>query len=69
MKAIARFKKKENLFKDLAYVDQLAKDKNGVEYPLARQHVVDRTVDAKGTKAEGFKETVRPFLTLFTEKI
>ena len=32
---------------DLAYVDQLAKDNNGVKYLLVRQGLFDGTVDAK----------------------
>ena len=35
---------------DLAYVDKLAKDNNGVKYLLVRQDLFDRTVDAKGMK-------------------
>ena len=53
---------------DLAYVDKLAKDKNGVKYPLVRQDLFERTVDAKGMKTKNFKETVRPFLTMITKK-
>ena len=46
---------------DLAYVDKLAKDKSGVKFLLVRQDLSDRTVDAKGMKAKGSKETVRVF--------
>ena len=47
MKAFAMF---ENEFwcVDLAYVDKLAKDNTVVRYLLLRQHLFDRTVDAKG---------------------
>ena len=39
---------------DLAYVDKLAKDSNGVKYLLVRQDLVDRTLDAKGMKTEDY---------------
>ena len=66
MKAFARFKN-ENWCMDLAYVDKLAEDNNGVKYHLVRQDLFDRTVDAKGMKAKDFKETVRAFLTMITK--
>ena len=53
---------------DLAYVDKLAKDNNGVKYLLVRQDLFDRTVDAKGMKSKDSKETVRAFLTMITKK-
>ena len=53
---------------DLAYVDKLAKDNNGVKYFLVRQHLFDRTVEAKGMKTKNSKETVRAFLTKITKK-
>ena len=46
MKVLARFKK-EIWCMDLAYVDKLAKDNNGVKYLVVRQDLFDRTVDAK----------------------
>ena len=49
MRAFARFKN-EIWCLDLAYVDIMAKDKNGVNYLLVRQDFFDRTVDAKGMK-------------------
>ena len=67
MKAIARFKN-EIWCMDLAYVDKLAKDKNGVMYLLVRQDLSDRTVDAKGKETKNSKETVRAFLTMITKK-
>ena len=33
---------------DLAYVDKLAKENNGVKYSLVRQDLFERTVNAKG---------------------
>ena len=67
MKAFARFKN-EIFCLDLAYVDKLAKDNNGVKYLLVRQDLFDRTVDAKRMKTKGSKETVRAFLTMITKK-
>ena len=67
MKAFARFQN-ENWCLDVAYVDKLAKDKNGVKYLLVRQDLFDRTVDAKGMKTNGSKEAVRALLTMITKK-
>ena len=53
---------------DLAHVDTLAKDNNGVKYLLVRQDLFDRTVDAKRMKITDSKETVRAFLTMITKK-
>ena len=49
MKSFARFKN-EIWCMDLAYVDNLAKDKNGVKYLQFLQDLFDRTVDAAGKK-------------------
>ena len=68
MKAFARFKN-EIWCMDLAYVDKLAKDNNGIKYLLVRQDLFDRTVDAKGMKTKDSKETVRAFLSMITKKI
>ena len=46
---------------DLANVDKLAKDNNGVWYLLVRQDLFDRTVDAKGMKTKDSTEKVRAF--------
>ena len=67
MKAITRFKS-EVCCIDLAHVDKLAKDDNGLKYLLVREDVFDRTVDAKGMKTKNSKETVRVFLTMITRK-
>ena len=67
MKAFARFKN-EIWCKDLAYIDKLDKDNNGVKYLLVRQDLFDRTVDAKRVKTKVSKETVRAFLTMITKK-
>ena len=67
LKAFAGFKN-EIWCIDLAYVDKLAKDNNGVTYPLVRQDLFDRTVDAKGLKTEDSKVMVRAFLSTITKK-
>ena len=67
MKVFARFKN-EIWCMDLAYVDKLAKENNGVKYLLFRQDLFDRTVDARGMKTKDSKETVRAFLTMITKK-
>ena len=67
MKAFSRF---QNDFccMDLAYVDEPAKDNNGVNYHLVRQDLFIRTVDAKGMETKNSKESVRAFLTMITKK-
>ncbi len=67
MPAFARFKS-EIWCMDLAYVDKLAKDNNGVKYLLVRQDLFDRTVDAKGLKTKDSKETVKTFSKMITKK-
>ena len=67
MNAFAR-SQTEFWWMDLAYVDKLAKDNNGVKYLLVRQDLFDRTVDAKGMKSKDSKETVRAFLSMITKK-
>ena len=54
---------------DLAYVDKLPNDKNGVKYLLVRQDLFDRSVDAKAMQTKDSKETVRAFLTVITKKV
>ena len=66
MKSFAKFKK-EIWFLNLAYVDKLAKDKNGVMYLLVRQDLFDWTVDAKGVKTKDSKDTVHGLLTMITK--
>ena len=53
---------------DLAFVDKLVKDNNGVKYLLVRKDLFDGTVDAKGMKTKDSKETVHEFLTMITKK-
>ena len=60
MRAFARFRN-EIWCMDLAYVDKLAKEKNGVKYLLVRQDLFNRTVNAKGIKTKDSQETVKVF--------
>ena len=41
---------------DLAYVDKLAEDNNGVNYLLACQDLFDETVDTEGMKTKDSKK-------------
>ena len=67
MKAFDRFND-EIWWINLAYVDKLVKDKNGVKCLPVRQDLFDRTVDAKGMKTKDSKEKLCAFLTLITNK-
>ena len=67
MRAFARFKG-EIWCMDLAHVDNLAKDINGVKYLLVRQDLFDRTVDAKGMKTKDSKETVKTFSKMISKR-
>ena len=60
MRALARFRD-EIWCMDLAYIDKLAKENNGVKYFLVRQDLFDRYVSAKGMKAKDSQETVKAF--------
>ena len=53
---------------DLAYVDKLAKENNGVKYLLVRQDLFDRTVNAKGMKTKDSQETSKAFSSMITKK-
>ena len=66
MRAFARFRN-EIWCMDLAYVDKLANDSNGVKYLLVRQDLFDRTVNAKGMKAKDSHETVKAFSSKITK--
>ena len=67
MRAFARFRN-EIWCMDLAYVDKLAKENNGVKYLLVRQDLFYRTVNAKGMKAKDSQETVKAFSSMITKK-
>ena len=67
MRAFARFRN-EIWCMDLAYVDKLAKEINGVKYLLVRQDLFDRTVNAKGMKTKDSQETVKAFSSMITKR-
>ena len=67
MRAFARFRN-EIWCTDLAYVDKLAKENNGVKYLLVRQDLFDRTVNAKGMKTKDSQETVKAFSSMITKR-
>ena len=54
MRAFAIFKN-EIWCMDLAYVDKLAKENNGVKFFLVREDLFDRTVNVKGMKIRRFR--------------
>ena len=53
---------------DLAHVDKLAKENNGLKYLLVRQDLFEGTVNAKGMKTKYSQETVKAFLSMITKK-
>ena len=67
MRAFARFKN-EIWCMNLAYVDKLAKENNGVKYLLVRQDLFDRTVNAKEMKTKDSQETVKAFSSMITKR-
>ena len=52
---------------DLAYVDKLAKENNGVLYLLVLQDLIDRNENAKGLKTKDSQETVKAFSSMITK--
>ena len=67
IKAFARFRN-EIWCMDLAYVDKLAKENNGVKYLQVRQDLFDRTLNAKGMKTKDSQETVKAFSSMITKR-
>ena len=67
MRASARFRN-EIWCTDLAYVDKLAKENNGVKYLLVRQDLFDRTIKFKGLKRKDSQETVKAFSSMITKR-
>ena len=53
---------------DLAYVDKLAEENNGVKYLLVRQDLFDRTVNDKGMKTKDSQATVKAFSSMITKR-
>ena len=52
---------------DLAYDDVLTKENNSVKYLLVRQHLFDRTVNARRMKTKDSQETVKAFSSMITK--
>ena len=67
MRAFARFRN-EIWCMDLAYVDKLAKENNGVKYLLVRQDLFDRIVNAEEMKTKDSQGTVKAFSSLITRR-
>ena len=67
MRGFAKFRN-EIWCMDLAYVDKLAKENNGVKFLLVRQDLFDRTVNAKGMKTKDSQETVKAFSSVITKR-
>ena len=67
MRAFSRFRNKIWCM-DLAYVDELAKEINGVKYLLVRQDLFDRTVNAKRMKTKDAQETVKAFSSMISKR-
>ena len=67
MRAFAKFRNKIWCI-DLAYVDKLAKENNGVKFLLVRQDLFDRTVNAKGMTTKDSQETVKAFSSMITKR-
>ena len=53
---------------DLAYVEKMAKENNGVNYLLLRQNLFDRIVNAEGMKIKDSQETVKAFSSMVTKR-
>ena len=54
---------------DLAYVDKLAKNNEGIKFLLNRQYWLDRTIDAKGMETKLSGEKARGLSTIITKRI
>ena len=67
MTAFARFRN-EIWCVNLAYVDDLAKENNGVKYSLVRQDFFDRTVNAEGMKTKVSQENVKVLSSMIRPK-
>ena len=67
MSAFARFRN-EIWCMDLAYVDKLAKENNGVKYLLVRQELFDRTVNDKGMRTKDSQETMKALSSMITKR-
>ena len=54
--------------RDLAHVDKLAKENNGVKCSLVRQDLFDRTVKAEGMKTKDSQENLKAFSSMITKR-
>ena len=52
---------------DVAYVDELDEDNDGVKYLLVRRELFERNVYAKGMKTKDSEESAPAFLTKITK--
>ena len=66
-RAFARFRN-ETWCIDLAFIDNLAEEINGVKFLLVRQDLFDRTVKAEGMKTKDPQETVKAFSSMTTKR-
>ena len=67
MRAFVRFRN-EIWCMDLAYVDKLAKEINGVKYFLVRQDLFDRTVNAREMKTKDSQKIWKASSSMITKK-
>ena len=67
IRAFARFRKKI-LCMDLAYVDKLTKENNGVKYLLVQQDLFHRIVNAERIKKKDSRKTVEALSSMITKR-
>ena len=67
MRAFARFRN-EIWCMDLAYVDNLSKENNGVKVLFVRQDLFNRSLNASGMKTKDSQETVKAFSSMIIKK-
>ena len=67
MWAFARFRN-EIWCMDLAYVEKLAKENNGVKYSQVRQDLFDGILNAQRRKTNDSQETVKAFSSMITKR-
>ena len=67
MRAFARFRN-EIWCMNLAFVDKLAKENNGVKYLLVRQDLLHRISNAKRMKTKDSQETVKALSSMITKR-
>ena len=68
MRVFARFTNEIRCM-DIAYVDKMARENNGVKcFLVLRQDLFDRAVNAKGLKTKDSQETVKAFSSMITKR-